>query len=341
MKTRTSDSQTPPNTSINTVQTSNMTTPVQGATGNSQTSAQITPSVRALDDEQDLPPAKKPKHTPRDKGTLGTKRKFTAKHLQPNIARMGTAVISLANQLNDTNSLSPANIKQMQSDIESIKHDIIDMAIVAKFKDTTTLTSLVASIRKDEYLTKKNNKNYKVKGADVYELIKSLQTTSSPQFRLINKTELSDDKKQIIVANAFDIVGEVPEHDVIFTKGIVAIVKKNPAKVLKARQADVKEPKRSGTQKKGLASVRENTNNIWISNLIEDNHVNYACSLNILAEKQATSGLKRKDNFTHVIWMPRDAMDEWTTKHGVSGTNAQLDSDEDTDSDTDSDSKTY
>jgi hypothetical protein len=175
----------------------------------------------------------------------------------------------------------------------------------------------------------------------MYELIKSLQTTSSPQFKLINKTELSDDNKKVIVANAFDIVGEVPEHDAIFAKGIIAVVKKNPTKVLKARQSDVKEPKRSGKQKKGLASVRENTNNIWISNLIENHHVNYACSLKILADKQATGGLQRRDNFTHVIWMPRDAMDEWTTKHGVSGTNAQLDSDEDTDSDTDSDSKTY
>jgi hypothetical protein len=91
MKTRTSDAQSPPDTSINTVQTTNMSTPVQGATGKSQTSAQITPSVRPHDDEQDLPPAKKPKHTPPDKGTLGTKRKFTAKHLQPNIARMATA----------------------------------------------------------------------------------------------------------------------------------------------------------------------------------------------------------------------------------------------------------
>jgi hypothetical protein len=65
-------------------------------------------------------------------------------------------VISLANQINKTKGLSPATIKQMQSDIESVKIDIMDMAVVANFKDTSTLTSLVASIRKDEYLTKKN-----------------------------------------------------------------------------------------------------------------------------------------------------------------------------------------
>lgn len=132
------------------------------------------------------------------------------------------------------------------------------------YYEPSNLPNLVAWIERSPlFQSKMDDPKQHIVKKDVFDLIESFAGSSSPTFTIPHSDFLSPNKQSIMVANAFDITGGIPEHSPLFSKGNFVHFNSKPHKLVEVYSQKCEEPKKNGKKKKGIASFRETTSNIW------------------------------------------------------------------------------
>ena len=177
-------------------------------------------------------------------------------------------------------------------------------------------------------MSKLDDSQAKITKKDVFDLITSFADSSNPTFT-IPSNNLCTTQKSLMVANAFGITGTVPKYDILFSKGIFVRVEMPPHQLLQIYKTKDEEPKTTGKKKKGTGTFRETTCNIWQTSLIDNDNVNYRCSLGILENKEKRKKLQRSDKFTYVLWIKDKHLTKWLVESGIKKTKKRKDEQKD------------
>ena len=111
---------------------------------------------------------------------------------------------------------------------------------------------LVSGIERSQFQSKLEDSQANITKKDVFDLITSFADSSTPTFT-IPSNDSSTRQKSLMVANAFDLTGPIPEYDLLFSKGIFVRVDIPPHQLLQIYKLKNEEPKTTGKKKRARA----------------------------------------------------------------------------------------
>lgn len=269
--------------------------------------------------------AKPPNGQPTEK-----RRRLTSNDIRPTVKQLATAVIVLKNHsasLLDSIS-DPADKLAVSTALQCLETNTSDLANLSRYEEPNDLPKLVSGIERSQFQSKLEDSQANITKKDVFDLITSFADSSIPTFTIPSNNS-SKREKSLMVANAFDLTGPVPEYDLLFSKGIFVRVEIPPHQLLQIYKLKNEEPKTTGKKKKGTGTFRQTTCNIWQTSLIDNDYINYRCSLGILENKEKRKKLQRSDKFTYVLWIKDKHLTKWLVESGIKKTKKRKDEQKD------------
>ena len=286
----------------------------------SQPTSVTNSTQQASPSNTDSPRSRKPAKSPNGEPTQ-KRRRLTSNDIRPTVKQLATAVIVLKNHspsLLDSIS-DPAKKLAVSTALQCLENNTSDLANLSRYEEPNDLAKLVSGIERSQFQSKMDDSQAKITKKDIFDLITSFADSSNPTFT-IPSHDSSATQKSLMVANAFDITGTVPKYDILFSKGIFVRVEMPPQQLLQIYKMKNEEPKTTGKKKKGTGTFRMTTCNIWQTSLIDNDTVNYRCSLGILENKEKRKKLQRSDNFTYVLWIHNTHLNKWLIESGFKKT---------------------
>jgi hypothetical protein len=129
-----------------------------------------------------------------------------------------------------------------------------DLANLSRYEAPNDLPKLVSGIERSQFQSKLDDSEAKITKKDVFDLITTFADSSTPTFT-IPSNDSCPRQKSLMVANAFDITGPVPDYDLLFSKGIFVRVDIPPHQLLQIYKLKNEEPKTTG-KKKGRRHIQ-------------------------------------------------------------------------------------